>query len=488
MTAALFVSSRKTSERLMVIAVSLWLSYEAVLGVMQLTGLAASRHGIYPMTGSFQNPGPYGGFAAVCTVIVLTAAYDWRNAAEKCDRLIAGLAGVAGALGIIVMPASMSRSAWAAFALALGLWGLSQAEFRIFIKKHRRLALFAAAAAVIVAAGAFSLKRDSALGRIHIWEMELRVIADRPLTGHGKGYAMGSYAYAQADYFSSKPRSAERVRIAGCPEYAFNEFFRVGMEHGILVMLVFAALTVYGIIILRKNNSVFAWGLAAWGTFAFASYPLSVWQLCLLPAVMLGAACGYLPAASCKSLRIISVSAAVAISAASFSVWLPYSSRKRDAEEKWREVQMLASFGADDGIVDRLAPLYPTLGRNYRFLYDYGYSLHKSGRYGESNVILLEGAARSSDPMFHNIIGKNFEATGDYVSAENCWLHSHYMVPSRLYPYILLMEMYDRLGEKWKATEYAQKVLEKPVNERNAAMTGLRERAEKYLRENGKTE
>ena len=344
----------------------------------------------------------------------------------------------------------------------------------------------AAAAAVIVATGAFGLKRDSALGRLHIWEMELRAIADRPLTGHGSGYAMGSYAHAQADYFSSKPRSGKRERIAGCPEYAFNEYFGIGMEHGVLAMSAFAALFVCGFIILRRKRSELAWGLAAWGTFAFASYPLSVWQLCLLLAVMLGAACGHLSASSCKSLRIIFVSAAVVISVASISVWLPYSSRKREADEKWREVQMLASFGADEGIADRLASLYPVLRRNYRFLYDYGYSLHKSGRYGESNDILREGAARSSDPMFHNIIGKNFEAMGDYVSAENCLLHSHHMVPSRLYPYILLMDMYDRRGEKRKAAEYARKVLEKPVNERNAAMAGLRERAERYLRENEK--
>lgn len=485
-TAVLFLSGRKAAERLSVIAVSLWLCYEAVLGVMQLTGLAVSGHVIYPMTGSFQNPGPYGGFAAVCTAIALAAAYDWRNAAEKCDRLFARLAGVAGAWGIIVLPASMSRSAWGAFALAFGLWGLSEAKVRIFIKKHRRLALLAAAAAVIVAAGAFSLKRDSALGRFHIWEMELCAIADKPLTGHGSGYAMGSYADAQASYFSSKPRSTERVRIAGSPEYAFNEYFRVGMEYGVLAMSAFAALSMCGFIILRRTRSALAWGLAVWGTFAFASYPLSVWQLCLLLAVMLGAACGYLPTAACKRLRIILVSAAVIISVASISVWLPYASRKRGAEEKWREVQMLASFGADEGIADRLASLYPVLRRNYRFLYDYGYSLHKSGRYGESSDILLEGAARSSDPMFHNIIGKNFEAMGDYVSAETCWLHSHYMVPSRLYPYILLMEMYDRLGEKRQAADYARKVLEKPVNERNTAMAGLRERAEKYLRENEK--
>lgn len=97
-SAALFMCRSGLAERLLVAGVSIWLSYESVLGMLQLAGLSASNHGVYTMTGSFPNPGPYGGFVAVCTAIVLTAAYNWRNAVMVVDKWLFRLACAAGIL------------------------------------------------------------------------------------------------------------------------------------------------------------------------------------------------------------------------------------------------------------------------------------------------------------------------------------------------------------------------------------------------------
>ena len=43
--------------------------------------------------------------------------------------------------------------------------------------------------------------------------------------------------------------------------------------------------------------------------------------------------------------------------------------------------------------------------------------------------------------MFYNIIGRNYEPQGFFEEAELAYLHSHYMVPSRIYPLYLLMNM-----------------------------------------------
>lgn len=98
-------------------------------------------------------------------------------------------------------------------------------------------------------------------------------------------------------------------------------------------------------------------------------------------------------------------------------------------------------------------------------------------------MILREGSLISSDPMFYNIIGKNFEALGDYEQAERSYIHSHNMVPSRLYPYILLMEMEEKRGDTKQALSYARKALSLPVNERNMSMRDLHNRAKKFYDE-----
>lgn len=482
---ALFVCRREVAERIVVSALSLWLAYESVLGIMQLLGIAVSHNSMCPMTGGFANSGPYGGFLAVCIAVVFAAAWRWRDSVNLYDRILFWLSSVSGCLGIVVLPASMSRAGLIALAVSGVVFALTKTEIKSYLRSHKWLPLSVVAVSLAIGAGAFCLKKDSALGRFHIWEMELRAIADKPLTGHGYGNALGSYGDAQAEYFEGEERGQERVRIAGCPEYAFNKYLRLGMEFGILGLLLSVAVIVLGTMMLCHSDSSLTFGLVAWGTFAMASYPLAVWQLRLLLAVFLGAAIGVSVKVGKKG-RLILVPALVCLSVGSMLVWLPENKHRKEAESKWLEERRFTNFGIFDGMADRLAILYPQLRRNFRYLYDYGYALHKECRYEESNVILREGALISSDPMFYNIIGKNHEALGDYELAERNYIHAHNMVPSRLYPYILLMEMKERQGNTEQALAYARKALSLPVNERNMSMRDLHERARKYYDEHKK--
>ena len=438
-----------------------------------------------PMTGDFANSGPYGGFLAVCIAVVFAAAWRWRDSGSLYDRILFWLSSVSGCLGIVVLPASMSRAGFVALVVSAVAFALIDTESKSYFKSHKWLILSVVAVAFVVGAGAFCLKKDSALGRFHIWEMELRAIADKPLTGHGFGKALGAYGDAQAEYFEAEERSQERVRIAGCPEYAFNEYLRMGMEFGILGLLLSVAVIVLGTMMLCRSDSSLTFGLVAWGTFAMASYPLDVWQLRLLLGVFLGAAVGQNMKVG-KRTRLILASTFIVIATGLMLIWLPENRQRKYAEGKWLEERRFTNFGIFDGMADRLAILYPQLRRNFRYLYDYGYALHKECRYEESNVILREGALISSDPMFYNIIGKNHEALGDYELAERNYIHSHNMVPSRLYPYILLMEMKERQGNTEQALAYARKALSLPVNDRNMSMRDLNERARKYYDEHKK--
>ena len=83
--------------------------------------------------------------------------------------------------------------------------------------------------------------------------------------------------------------------------------------------------------------------------------------------------------------------------------------------------------------------------------------------------------------MFHDIMGKNHEALGNYEMAEREYLHARDMVPCRLYPYILLMDMKASQADTLSAIEYARAAAALPVNPRHAGMQGLRERALSFL-------
>ena len=224
---------------------------------MQLLGIAVSHNSMCPMTGGFANSGPYGGFLAVCIAVVFAAAWKWRDSGNLYDRILFWLSSVSGCLGIVVLPASMSRTGFVALVVSAVAFALTNTESKSYFKSHKWLPLSVVAVAFVVGAGAFCFKKDSALGRFHIWEMELRAIADKPLTGHGFGKALGAYGDAQAEYFETEERGQERVRIAGCPEYAFNEYLRMGMEFGILGLLLSVAVIVLGTMMLCHSDSSF---------------------------------------------------------------------------------------------------------------------------------------------------------------------------------------------------------------------------------------
>lgn len=398
---------------------------ESTLGIYQILLHQQSLFTRFTLTGSFSNPGPYGGLISILLAILGAYVLQNYNAQKWYDKALVILSSISCALCVIVIPASMSRAAWLALGVAALVWGFKELRLADWIKKHKAFAAIASVIVIIVMTGVFFLKKDSAIGRLHIWHMELRAIAEAPLSGHGKGTVLGIYGDTQAEYFAEKERPEIITKVAGCPEYAFNEYLKIGVEYGIPAMVGVIVVMIALITLLLKFRSPFAYGLIAFGVFAFFSYPL-------------------------EAINI-----------------------KSEAEKKWESIRYLSGMQLYEGAVEELAPLYNDLKDNYRFIYDYGYALHKCKHYHESNEILKEGAKISSDPMFYNIIGKNLEALGLYEEAEEAYIHAHYMVPQRLYPLTLLMRMNIRLGNDNEALRYGKMILDKPVNERHRTMLRL---------------
>ena len=399
--------------------------YESGLGLLQIIGIHASSHSNFIMTGSFENPGPYGGFIAIMLAILGAYVLLNRNVDKWYEKVLVVLSMISCALCIIVLPASMSRAAWLALGVAALVLGLKELNLADWIRKHKRWAIIASILVLMVITGVFFIKKDSAIGRLHIWNIELRAIADKPLTGYGKGSVLGVYGEAQAEYFAEKDRSEIIKKVAGCPEYAFNEYLKIGVEYGIPTMFAVIAMLIVLIILLLKVRSPFAYGLIAFCVFAFFSYPLSVVKI------------------------------------------------KSEAEKQWESVRFLSGMEAYEDAVEEYAPLYEDLKDNYRYLYDYGYALYKCGRHEESNNFLKEGSRISSDPMFYNIMGRNNEALGLYEAAEYCYMYSHNMVPSRIYPLSLLMKMKIRTGSTQEAIAIGEKIQSMHVNDKVLTMRRL---------------
>ena len=84
----------------------------------------------------------------------------------------------------------------------------------------------------------------------------------------------------------------------------------------------------------------------------------------------------------------------------------------------------------------------------------------------------------SSDAMILNIIGKNCQALGQCMEAEEWFIRSTHRLPNRIYPYYLLAKLYAEHPEVFpkKKLEWAAKVvLEKEAKVESTAIRQMRE-------------
>ena len=443
--------------------------YESIVALLQLFGWIDSGNHLFVLTGTFKNPGPFGAFLAMCVAVAGSAAYRLFNQEKKSFWFLF----LASAFCAMLLPASMSRGAIVALFIAGCVFLLKEFKAASWLKQHKMSAAYIAVAILAICVGLFYLKKDSAIGRLHIWNIECRAILKHPF-GTGPGSFEETYGAVQEEYFRAKKRPAAIVRVAGCPDHSFNEFLGIGVEFGIPGMLLAVSFVVICIYVLLAKRSPLAYGLIVLAAFAFFSYPLDVPLLAGSLSIILGAGTAEALKMTTKkwplAISFVALASSVYVLAV---IQLPKEIERENAEASWRKAKYWSDTKRYDLAVEEFALAKNTMSNNKNFLYDYGYALYLAQRYEESLIVLESGAHISNDPMFHNIIGRNCEALGNVICAEEEYWKAHYMVPCRLYPLQRLMLLYLRQGRYEEAASIREKALAMPVNPLNRAMVNI---------------
>lgn len=449
-----------------------WSVIEAVWGILQACGYGGvSHHMHYIIIGSFGNPGPYGALIAVGMTLAATIAWRQYHKFDPSRKALYYLSLATLLLGFVVLPASRSRAAWIGLTIAIIVLLFHEANLSIIIRRQRLAAVGFTVLLLFVGVGVFLMKKDSAIGRFHIWNMESRVIAEHPWTGVGLGKIYKAYGDEQSLFFQYAERPAAIVRVAGSPTHAYNEYLKYGMAWGIGGLFLAVSVAVFVIWRLFRKNSPLAYCAIVYAVFAFASFPLSVVQLKVLGTILLAAALEPEKAGHSWILWLVVGFLCCVCTVAGIKVY-PQEKARRSAEKVWKSSPYLKQEVYDLS-VSRLQSLYPRLKDNYKYLYDYGYSLHKTGEYEESNRILQQGADISCDPIFHTIIAKNYIALQQFDEAEAELLKAHWLIPCRIYPLWILMRLYADLGKEADAINMGRIIKDMPVYKRNPNMAAL---------------
>ena len=475
---------------------------EAVWGLQQLYGFKPSQHHLFKITGSFFNPGPYAGYLAV--VFPLALYYSIRGTVEKSHYFATISLKIIGAITcvaiIIVLPAAMSRASWLA-AIAGSLLVFTARYWKELItmseklsvknKKARRKLLFILGSSLITLilflaiAGMYNIKKNSADGRLLTWKVSLTALANNPL-GVGLGHFPDAYGDAQAAYFASGNASETEEYVAGNPEYGFNEFLQIGIESGIMSLLLFIGMLVCAFRSLARTKN---WGvmgsLLALLVFACFSYPFSVLPFAIVFVFLIAMSETKETrintdlkslSAPIRVIRVICVPVLCLLLTA-FCLYKQYP--VHTAYKQWNSNRMYYQVGMYKEAAQAYEPLYPYLSDQIQFLREYGRSLSQSEQPEKSNAVFQQAAKISCNPTLYNTIGRNYQAMKKYDRAEESFLKSSHIVPNRLSPHYLLMKLYVETGEEEKARKAANIVLTKEPKVQSKEAWEMKEEARK---------
>ena len=429
--------------------------YQSCLVLGQLLGYGISNHLRFVVTGSFFNPGPCGIFlAGVFVLAVAMMKKGYRKVGINLMFVRYVTAYVTFGVTLVAMVPTMSRAGW--IGALVGVMLLYRREIAARVNMRRRWVIGGGVVGMIVVLTLFYLlKKDSANGRLFIWQNTVSAYWETPLFGVGIDGFERAFAEAQHDYFEKKDvleQDNRHVEMAGVVESAFNEplalFLLLGAVGG-----VFAAMVLFFKLQRLTVYSCVAVALLVASFFSYTFYIPSI-------AIVFLFAVAQLPDRRVRGGRYVNV----LMFGIMGIVVLFFDFRefgRREAYRKWKNNAVYYTWEDYQSVVEEYGKLYPVLKNDFKFLFEYGHSLHKVGRYEESNIMLKRGIRHSADPMFWNIAGNNYLALKQYDQGMTAYLRAYYTCPNRVYPLYLLTKLEAERGDTTMMNYYGRILLGK---------------------------
>lgn len=449
--------------------------YEAWLGISQMYVDEKSRHRIYALTGSFQNPGPYSAYLMIGVVVGLVALKEMSDKAiisaipkfmpikmAECLRTITWKHLIIAAVAIMamVLPSTLSRAAYL---------GVVVVALLIYRDKYWRYRYIVWGAIALMGIAFYFFKQGSADGRLIIWKAALSSLIDMPWFGVGIGGFYNAFAEGVA-----KPYGMD-FASAGVPDFAFNILLKIVTEQGVVGGFLAISLTVVALMNLSRNNISIFWGLVSLLVFAMFSYPFEMFPYKVIAMLIIAwsESVGGKRIFEMGRIKVFLLSCFLC-----FTSWQAAKIASESYQTDWDSYMPIEfnSYSIEDG--------YKWLSlenENNRFLLSFGNKLRDKGRYNESNAIYRQGTRCSANPMFYILMGNNYKKMNYYDLAEKSYYKAFAVMPNRLLPFYQLMLLYKDSGDMKKAKVMAKRVIEMKPKIESRLTKEMKDKAKDFL-------
>ncbi|HLP06354.1 MAG TPA: O-antigen ligase family protein [Paludibacter sp.] len=449
------------------------LTIEWLFAGLVFTGMAQAVYGLgqymhwwqniaapsFRISGSFDNPA---GFAAA-----LVACFPFALHIVREQKWFLKLLGIVSASVIIAgIVLAQSRAGILALVVISATWlvGLLPAKWRQRCKQRAVVGVFAIVVALLIGS-LYVWKKDSADGRLLIWQCSARMIADKPLLGHGAGGGLREYMLYQADYFRHHPGS-KYMQLADIVKHPFNEYLLLWVEQGIVGVLLLVVIGWLVIRTYRRNrdrteNRVFMLCLLGVAVFACFSYPLNYPFVRLMLVFSVAMIMRHEPEHFRVPASVVSVLKPVALVVLVGMIAL--TGKMFYNEYYWNSIARRSLAGETRKVLPEYARLYPWMRGEGLFLYNYAAELNYIGEWKLSNRLMTECSQLYNDNDVQLTLADNCQQQKQYAQAEQHLKLAYEMVPNRFIPLYCLVQLYRLQGRDAEARKLAKQIIDKPV-------------------------
>ena len=306
----------------------------------------------------------------------------------------------------------------------------------------------------------YTLKPISADGRLLIWKVGYGMIKDKPATGFGKGGFEANYLYYQAKYLLTENATEKEKYIAGNTHMAFNDFLRIGVEHGITGLVLYMAfiITLFGIsgkktLSMYISKSVL-FLIVLQGLFSYPYMIYPVMAIGIVALALLSRGIRHFRSFNLP-LKYINIFIAVAIISLTFLIYRKYAA--------YHELYAGMKNNGYNEFPAKLKQLFPKLKEDNIFLTYYCKIMEKAGNWEElsKSISILE--KNHPTPALFIQKGDLLQKKSLLEEAEKAYRLAADMVPSEQKARGRLAFLYKKMGKNGEAYELANILLTEKV-------------------------
>jgi tetratricopeptide (TPR) repeat protein len=461
-----------------------------VISIFELTGWIPVFNNEFKMCGGLNNQGAYANYVASLAPFSFTILL----LGKKNSGFIKFFSLVTFLLSIIIIVITKSRSAWIACAVSMIYITTLNDKISGFIKrfsgsKPRKLIIISFALVVFLSSvyALYHFKKESADGRIFVWNNCLAIIKEKPLFGHGFNSFIKTLNEQQIGYFQLHSNDMGNGMLASSATFAFNDYLQITIELGIVGLILFLLLCFF-IFYKKKSQQRTGDYIMLTGSkacvisilvCALFSYPLQVAQNCVLLFIFLA----IISANTLPLFKINVINRNILIFLIIISICFIefYEIKKYIACTKWEKAYLYAGNKNTSKACETYEDIYPVLKTDPLFLFNYGSTLSNFNEY-EKSIFMLEasGKIKTSYDLYLNL-GCAYEGANHDSLSEQNYEKARFLIPHKFVPRYRLFKIYQKTNQVKKAMTMAKEIMDIQIKVYSPTVGQIKKAAFQYL-------